>query len=145
MFHCRDLGSTNGTVLNKMGVRSLPMTIQDGDVLKFGKEGTVDGVFNNCIVAKTALHYPGENRFHDDDMEGLAMDQEEEEEEEQQQQQQQKQQQQQQQKQQQQQQDEEQSMSLLAMEMQDRRQEWLYERKQRESKHKEMKENKKKI
>ena len=140
MFHCRDLGSTNGTVLNKMGVRSLPMTIQDGDVLKFGKEGTVDGVFNNCIVAKTALHYPGENRFHDDDMEGLAMDQEEEEEEEQQQQQQQQQKQQQQQ-----QQDEEQSMSLLAMEMQDRRQEWLYERKQRESKHKEMKENKKKI
>ena len=130
MFHCRDLGSTNGTVLNKMGVRSLPMTIQDGDVLKFGKEGTVDGVFNNCIVAKTALHYPGENRFHDDDMEGLAMDQKEEEEEQQQQQQQ---------------QDEEQSMSLLAMEMQDRRQEWLYERKQRESKHKEMKENKKKI
>ena len=144
MFHCRDLGSTNGTVLNKMGVRSLPMTIQDGDVLKFGKEGTVDGVFNNCIVAKTALHYPGENRFHDDDMEGLAMDQEEEEEEEEQQQQQ-KQQQQQQQQQKQQQQDEEQSMSLLAMEMQDRRQEWLYERKQRESKHKEMKENKKKI
>ena len=143
MFHCRDLGSTNGTVLNKMGVRSLPMTIQDGDVLKFGKEGTVDGVFNNCIVAKTALHYPGENRFHDDDMEGLAMDQEEEEEEEEQQQQQQQQQQQKQQ--QQQQQDEEQSMSLLAMEMQDRRQEWLYERKQRESKHKEMKENKKKI
>ena len=137
MFHCRDLGSTNGTVLNKMGVRSLPMTIQDGDVLKFGKEGTVDGVFNNCIVAKTALHYPGENRFHDDDMEGLAMDQEEEEEEQQQQQQQQQKQQQQ--------QDEEQSMSLLAMEMQDRRQEWLYERKQRESKHKEMKENKKKI
>ena len=57
-FYIRDLGSKNGTALNNFGVRSLPMTIKDGDVLRFGKEGVVNGVIKKCIIAKVSLHYP---------------------------------------------------------------------------------------
>ena len=52
----RDLGSCNGTALNNMRVRSLPMTIKPGSVLRFGKDDIEKGV--KCVVAKVILHYP---------------------------------------------------------------------------------------
>ena len=51
-----------------MGVKSAPLTIKQDSVLKFGKEGTVNGVMTRCIIAKVTLHYPKkvqEVRFHD--------------------------------------------------------------------------------
>ena len=52
----RDLGSCNGTALNNMRVKSLPMTIKPGSVLRFGKDDIEKGV--KCVVAKVILHYP---------------------------------------------------------------------------------------
>ena len=62
------MGSLNGTALNWMGVKSAPLTIKQDSVLKFGKEGTVNGVMTRCIIAKVTLNYPKkvqEVRFHD--------------------------------------------------------------------------------
>ena len=68
LFRGRGGNSIWSKHLNWMGVKSAPLTIKQDSVLKFGKEGTVNGVMTRCIIAKVTLHYPKkvqEVRFHD--------------------------------------------------------------------------------